>query len=110
MIEAERIKADLEAIAKQQEEEKEIVSQTKRAKEKERRETLVKELTPEPTNGQNISISFRLPNGTRLTRNFRQDEQIKVGSILVVPFRLYLFQRRFFNRQYNSGVLRLSSC
>lgn len=78
MIETERIKADLEAIAKQEEEEKAVLFEAKVLQEKEKRELMVKQLTDEPAEGELISIAFRLPNGARLTRNFRKEEPIKV--------------------------------
>lgn len=78
MIEAEELKAHLAAIeekeAQDQAEKAAIVKNAAEAK----KASLIQELKEEPTDGDLINVAFRMPDGTRLVRNFRQDDPIKV--------------------------------
>ena len=78
MVELETIKADIEAIAKDEQDKKTKDSEILKVQNNEKKTKLVSELTDEPKEGVIISIAFRLPNGIRVTRNFRQDEPVKV--------------------------------
>lgn len=88
MVDAEKARAEQAELERVQAVQKEAQDLAKKKKEEEKRQLLLKELTEEPTDGSIINIAFRLPNGTRLTRNFRQDEAIRV--ILIKKF-MYAF-------------------
>lgn len=93
-MEAEKFKADLELIEKQKEEEKAMIFEVNKAKEKEKRDQLKDALTPEPQSGNVINIAIRLPNGSRLIRNFRQEEPVKVNPGHLVHPSLHLLKGR----------------
>ena len=86
MIEAEKAKADLEAVAKLEAQEKALQEVIKKTEEEQKKKSFLAALTNEPAEGDLINVAFRLPNGSRLTRNFRQAEPIKVESAYKLMF------------------------
>lgn len=84
MIEEENLKH--EAKKRQEEEEtlaeltlqKKMVSMQRR--ERLKKETYVANLPAEPTEGEIIAIALRMPDGTRLKRNFKKSDPVEVGS------------------------------
>lgn len=94
MLEAEKVKAELAEIAKIEAAEKEALDMVQKASEAELRRNLVGLLTAEPTTGSVINIAFRLPSGARLTRNFRQEEPIKVTDIHIAHVLVLILTKR----------------
>lgn len=90
MIEAEELRAHLEEIEKKEALEKADQEAVSKAEEKEKRENFIKQLPEEPKSGNLINVAFRLPNGKRLMRNFRQEDPIKVEINNIVHAGIHL--------------------
>lgn len=86
-----------EAKRRQEEEEKmaELTLQKKmismQRRERLKKETYISNLPAEPTQGNIIKIALRLPDGSRLQRNFSKADPVEVVFSQVVCFRVRLF-------------------
>lgn len=80
MLEAETLKADIDAVEKHEQQLKFKALVDAKTAEKSKRDELVSALGKEPTSGDIINVAIRLPNGGRLMRNFNQSDPIKVDS------------------------------
>ena len=80
MLEAETLKADIDAVEKHEQQLKFKALVDAKTAEKSKRDELVSALGKEPTSGDIINVAIRLPNGGRLMRNFNQSDPIKVES------------------------------
>lgn len=81
MIEDERKKVEDQARAKREEEQRKAQEAQQKQQLAQYREKCKAELTEEPKSGAGeaiIEVAFRLPSGTKLKRNFRQSEPVKV--------------------------------
>ena len=94
MIEAEIVKDDVEAVRVKENEEKSKKEGDKKAEREKMRLKLVGDLKDEPLDGRVINIAFRLPNGSRLTRNFRQEDMIMVDLGSSANVLICIFERR----------------
>jgi hypothetical protein len=110
MIEAEELKANLEAIEEKEAQEKEDIAAATKAAEEEKKSLLLRELPGEPTSGEMINIALRLPNGTRLIRNFLKNDPIKVHIYVTLVYAcLRLLQGRERAERKSKAIPRLPS-
>lgn len=93
MLEAERMKADLAAIEEREAQAQKEREEAEKASFEESKKLLVKELTEEPTQGDIINVAIRLPDGSRLMRNFRKSEPVKVGPLLTQLMLAFIYSK-----------------